>query len=140
MEWQRDGYTISTDPGRLDLSFTVDYLAQTYWGKGTDKAKIRQSIDNAIVFGLYAEDGRQVGFTRVVTDLARFAWLSDVFVLDELRGLGLGKWLVECAVAHPDLVDVTRFLLATNDADGLYRQYGFEPLPEPDAFMLKSQV
>ncbi len=140
MEWQRDGYTISTDPGRLDLTFTVDYLAQTYWGKGTAKEKIRQSIENAIVFGVYDSDGRQVGFARVVSDLARFAWLSDVFVLDELRGLGLGKWLVERAVEHPDLMDVRRFLLATDDAHGLYQQYGFAPLPEPGTFMLKSKV
>ncbi len=140
MEWNRDGYAISTDPNRLDMDFTVDYLAQTYWGQGTAKDKIRQSIENAIVFGLYDENGRQVGFARVVTDLARFAWLSDVFVLDELRGLGLGKWMMACIVGHPDLVDVRRFLLSTADAHGLYQQYGFAPLPEPEAFMLKSKV
>ncbi len=140
MEWQRDGYTISTEPGRLDWDFTVDYIAQTYWGQGTAKENIRRSIENAIVFGIYEDGGRQVGFARVVTDQCRFAWLSDVFVLDELRGKGLGKWLMARIVAHPDLADVTRFLLATADAHGLYRQYGFESLPEPDAFMLRSQV
>lgn len=102
MEWWRDGFVISTDAGRLDLDFTVDYLAQTYWGKNTPKDKIRRSIDNALIFGLYREGGGensgknwgQVGFCRVVSDKARFAWLSDVFVLDEMRGLGLGKWLM----------------------------------------------
>ena len=138
MEWHRDGYTISTDPGRLDIEFTVDFLVETYWGKGTAKDKIRRSIANALVFGVYGENGRQVGFCRVVSDQARFAWLSDVFVLDELRGLGLGKWQMDCTTNHPDLAAVTRFFLATNDAHGLYRQYGFEPLAEPEKFMMKT--
>ena len=138
MEWQRDGFTISTDMDRLDMAFTVDYLAQTYWGEGTAKDRIRRSIANALNFGLYRDSGQQVGFTRVVTDYARFAWLSDVFVIDDLRGLALGKWLVDCAVNHPDLAGMSRFLLATADAHGLYRQFGFEALPEPDAFMLRS--
>jgi GNAT superfamily N-acetyltransferase len=138
MEWRREGFTISTDPGRLDMALTVDYLAQTYWGRGTDKDRIRRSIENAIVFGLYATDGGQVGFCRVVTDHARFAWLSDVFVLDRARGLGLGKWLVACAVDHPDLAGLSRFILATADAHGLYRQFGFEALVDPDNFMMKS--
>ncbi|MBT3536126.1 MAG: GNAT family N-acetyltransferase [Rhodospirillaceae bacterium] len=138
MEWRRDGFVISTDAGRLDLAFTVDYLAQTYWGKDTPKEKIRRSIDNALVFGLYQDDGRQVGFCRVVSDKARFAWLSDVFVLDEMRGRNLGKWLVECAVSHRDLADVNRFFLATADAHGLYRQFGFEALADVEKFMMKS--
>ena len=138
MEWRRDGFVISTDAGRLDLAFTVDYLAQTYWGKDTPKEKIRRSIDNALVFGLYQDDGRQVGFCRVVSDKARFAWLSDVFVLDEMRGRNLGKWLVECAVSHWDLADVNRFFLATADAHGLYRQFGFEALADVEKFMMKS--
>jgi N-acetylglutamate synthase-like GNAT family acetyltransferase len=138
MEWQRDGFTVSTDPDRLDLTFTVGYLAQTYWGRDTAKDKIRLSIKNALNFGLYQDDGQQVGFTRVVTDYARFAWLSDVFVIDALRGRALGKWLVDCAVNHPDLMGMSRFLLATADAHGLYRQFGFEALPKSDRFMLKT--
>ncbi|NQV58126.1 MAG: GNAT family N-acetyltransferase [Alphaproteobacteria bacterium] len=138
MEWQRGGFSISTDMDRLDMAFTVDYLAQTYWGEGTAKAKIRQSIENALNFGLYQDDGQQVGFTRVVTDYARFAWLSDVFVIDDLRGRDLGKWLVECAVNHPDLKGMSRFLLATADAHGLYQQFGFEALAKPENFMLKT--
>ncbi|MBL6952898.1 MAG: GNAT family N-acetyltransferase [Alphaproteobacteria bacterium] len=138
MEWQRGGFTISTDMDRLDMAFTVDYLAQTYWGEGTAKGKIRQSIENALNFGLYQDDGQQVGFTRVVTDYARFAWLSDVFVIDDLRGRNLGKWLVECAVKHPDLTGMSRFLLATADAHGLYQQFGFEALAKPENFMLKT--
>ncbi|MBT3333742.1 MAG: GNAT family N-acetyltransferase [Rhodospirillaceae bacterium] len=139
MDWQRDGFTVSTDPARLDMAFTVDALAETYWCKGTPKAKIEKSIGNALIFGLYEDEtARQVGFCRVVTDFSRFAWLSDVFVLDEMRGRALGKFLVGCTVDHPELVDVTRFLLATNDAHGLYRQYGFENLAEAEKFMLKS--
>jgi GNAT superfamily N-acetyltransferase len=138
MEWRRDGFEISTDPGRLDLDFTVDYLAGTYWGQDTPKEKLRRSIANALIFGLYRAEGAQVGFCRVVSDQVRFAWLSDVFVLDELRGLGLGKWLVECAVHHPEVADVSRFLLATADAHGLYQQFGFEPLANGDRFMMKT--
>ncbi len=138
MDWQRDGFTVSTDPDRLDLTFTVGYLAQTYWGRDTAEEKIRLSIKNALNFGLYQDDGQQVGFTRVVTDYARFAWLSDVFVIDDLRGRALGKWLVDCAVNHPDLAGMSRFLLATADAHGLYRQFGFEALPKPENFMLKA--
>ena len=138
MEWHRSGLTISTDVDRLDMAFTVDYLAQTYWGQGTAKEKIRRSIENALNFGLYQDDMGQVGFTRVVTDYTRFAWLSDVFVIDALRGRALGKWLVDCAVNHPDLTGMSRFLLATADAHGLYQQFGFEPLPDPGAFMLKT--
>ena len=145
LEWQRDGYTVSTDPTRLDMSFTIDYLAETYWGKGTAKATIRKSMANALCFGLYedglSQDGaRQVGYCRVVTDFARFAWLSDVFVLDEMRGRNLGKFVADCAVNHPELVDVRRFLLATDDAHGLYQQYGFETLPNADKFMIKSSL
>jgi GNAT superfamily N-acetyltransferase len=149
MDWRRDGFVISTDAGRLDLDFTIDYLGQTYWGKDTPRDKLARSIDHALIFGLYREDGQkeggensrkdggQVGFCRVVTDQARFAWLSDVFVLDELRGLGLGKWLVHCAVHHPDVADVSRFLLATKVAHGLYQQFGFKALDEPRKFMVK---
>ena len=140
MEWQRDGYTISTDAHRLDMDFTVEFLAETYWGRDTALERIRRSIENSMVFGLYQADGRQVGFARVVTDYARFGWLSDVFVIDALRGRQLGKWLVDCAVNNPVLADVRRFLLATADAHGLYQQYGFAALPEPGDFMLKSRV
>ncbi len=140
MEWQRDGLVISTDPDRLDLDFTVDYIAQTYWGKDTPKDRIRLSIENALIFGLYEGSGRQVGFCRVVSDAARFAWLSDVFVLEEMRGRGLGKWLMECMVSHPNVAEVNRFFLATDDAHGLYKQFGFEGVSNPEKLMVKLHV
>ncbi len=137
-EWRRGGFTISTEPGRVDRELTAAFLAQSYWAKGTSREALLRSIDNALVFGLYDGGGAQVGFARVVTDWARFAWLSDVFVLERHRGQGLGTWLMEVVTGYPPLAGIQRFLLATADAHGLYRPFGFEPLPDPGHFMLKS--
>ena len=95
---------------------------------------VRHSLDHSLCFGLY-EKSRQVGFARVVTDRATFAWLCDVFILEEYRGRGLSKWLVECVMAHPALQGLRRFLLATRDAHGLYARHGFTPLEEPTRFL-----
>lgn len=129
-EWHRDGFTISTDPARLDRALIVDFLAGTYWGQGVSRAALERSIENALTFGLYEPGGGQIGYGRVVTDYARFAWLSDVFVLEAWRGHGLGKWLTETILAYEPVADVTRWLLATRDAQELYRAFGFgEVLP-----------
>jgi GNAT superfamily N-acetyltransferase len=123
VENERDGYVISTDKRRLDLGVISSYLSQTsYWAKGRALEVIARSIENSLCFGVY-KDGQQVGLARVVTDRATFAWLCDVFVLDAHRGRGLGKWLVESVVNHPDLQGVL-FLLGTRDAHELYRRYG----------------
>src|SRR5262249_2461302 len=95
---------------------------------------VRRSLENSLCFGLY-ESGRQIGFARVVTDRATFAWLCDVFVLDEYRGRGLAKWLVECVVGHPALQGLRRFLLATRYPHTLYERYGFQPLADPTRFL-----
>ena len=138
-EWRReDGFVISTDPGRVDYDFTVAVLRETYWGRDQDPAVLRASLRRAEPFGLYDPEGRQVGFARVVSDGARFGWLSDVFVLEELRGRGLGKWLVGTIVACPPYDRLQNFMLATHDAHGLYRQHGFAALDHPDRFMLRS--
>jgi GNAT superfamily N-acetyltransferase len=121
------GYEISTDPARLDLDVIHGFLRETYWAKGTTRATVERSIANSIPFGLYAPDGAQAGFARVVTDRAVFAYLGDVFVLPEHRGRGLGVWLVETVLAHPDLQGLRRFHLATADAHGLYARFGFRP-------------
>jgi GNAT superfamily N-acetyltransferase len=127
MELRRDGYLISTDPARLDREAIWRFLRTTYWSPGVARDVVERGIENSLVFGLYSADGEQAGFARVVTDYARFAWLADVFVLEGHRGSGLGVWLVETAVGHPQLAGL-RFVLATADAHGLYERFGFGPV------------
>ena len=127
MEQRRGAYLISTDPARLDVETVCRFLRTSYWASRVRREFVEQSIANSLVFGLYAADGSQAGFARVVTDRARFAWLADVFVLEPHRGRGLGKWLVQTVLAHPDLSEL-RFLLGTADAHGLYERFGFEPV------------
>jgi GNAT superfamily N-acetyltransferase len=134
MQWRRDEYEISTDPGRIDLEMTHRFLSEdAYWSPGVPLDVVRRAIEGSIVFGVY-RDGAQVGMARVVTDRATFAWLCDVFVLPEHRAAGLGKWLMECVKSHPDLQGLRRWMLATRDAHGLYAQFGFTPV-EPERFM-----
>ena len=137
MEWQRDGYIISDDPSRLDVDVIHGFLAASYWASGIPRDVVERSIAGSLPFGLYAPDGRQVGFARAITDRATFCWVCDVFVLSEERGRGLGVWLMETVVAHPELEGLRRFVLATRDAHGLYRKVGFAELPEPGRFMIR---
>jgi GNAT superfamily N-acetyltransferase len=127
-------YDISTDPGRLQLDAIHAYLVRSYWSPGVPQAVIARAIANSMCFGIYL-GGEQVGFARVITDKATFAYLSDVYVLEAHRGQGLSKRLVEQIQAHPDLQGLRRFLLATADAHGLYAQFGFTPLSAPDRMM-----
>lgn len=127
MEWTRDGFTISTDPARIDLDFVHDFLTRSYWAEGIPRATVARSIAGSLSFGIY-EGTRQAGFARVITDKATFAYLADVFVAEGFRGRGLSRWLLACILAHPDLQGLRRFLLATRDAHGLYQKFGFEPL------------
>ncbi|MFN8465728.1 MAG: GNAT family N-acetyltransferase [Caldilineaceae bacterium] len=141
MEWIRDdGYSISTDKQRLDVDYIHRWLSeQSYWAQGRSRETVEQSIANSLCFGLY-RGGKQVGFARVVTDLATFGWLCDVFVDESERGHALGKWLVQAVVSHPDLARIRRLLLATRDAHELYRKYGgFEVLASPERWMAKTQ-
>ncbi len=135
-EYQRDQFTVSADQAKLDIGVIHRYLAQeSYWGQGRPLEVIQRSIAHSLCFGVYAGD-QQVGFARVVTDYATFAWLCDVFVLESHRGLGLGKWLVECIVNYPSLQGLRRMMLATRDAHGLYHDYGgFEQLSAPERWM-----
>jgi GNAT superfamily N-acetyltransferase len=138
IEQQRDGYAISTDKTRLDIGLIHDFLSEdSYWAQGRPYAVVEESVEHSLCFGIYAGT-EQVGFARVVTDYATFAWLCDVFVVESHRGQGLGKWLVESVVAHPDLRGMQRFMLATRDAHDLYRRYaGFEPLEVPEKWMAR---
>lgn len=137
--WEREGHTVSTDPERLDRELIARFLAEeSYWATGRPAEVIDRSIEGSLCFGLYARAG-QLGFARVVTDWATFAWVCDVFVVPEARGRGLGVWLMECVVAHPELQGIRRWMLATRDAHELYRKVGFSELPEPSRFMIRQE-
>jgi GNAT superfamily N-acetyltransferase len=139
VEWHRGDYVISTDPARLDLDAIHRYLHQeAYWAKGIPRETMERSFEGSLVFGLYRGDA-QAGFARVVTDRAVFAYMGDVFVLDEHRGTGLGVWLVESLLSHPDLQGLRTFILGTTDAHGLYERFGFSvPPPERRQWMTRS--
>jgi GNAT superfamily N-acetyltransferase len=136
IESHRDTLLVSTDPSRLDLDAISEMLSRAYWSKDRTREVITQSLKNSLVFGVY-DSNHQIGLARVVTDFATFAWLCDVFILEEYRGRGIGKWLMETILAHPDLQGLRRFLLATRDAQELYSQYGFTPLHNPSRWMEK---
>jgi GNAT superfamily N-acetyltransferase len=127
-------YDISTDPSRLQLEAIHACLTRSYWSPGIPKEIVARAIANSLCFGIYLGDS-QVGFARVVTDKASFAYLADVYVLEEHRGQGLSKRLVAQILAHPDLQGMRRFMLATADAHGLYTQFGFKPLAKPQSVM-----
>lgn len=143
-ERRQGPYLISTDVALLDLDAIHAYLVRSYWSEGIPKALVARSIAGSLCFGLYltanedpAASARplQVGFARIISDRATFAYLCDVYVLEEHRGLGLSKWLLETLSAHPELQGLRRFLLATRDAHGLYTKFGFTPLARPQTFM-----
>jgi GNAT superfamily N-acetyltransferase len=133
-EWRRGEYLISTDKSRLNVELVRDFLKLSYWASGIPVEIVRRSIDNSLVFGVYTGD-EQVGFARVVTDYATFAYLADVFVLEAHRGRGLGKWMMQVITSHPRLQGFRRWMLATRDAHELYRKYGFAELERPVIFM-----
>lgn len=146
IEFNRPGFVISTDRSRLQINVIHDFLSnQSYWAQGRPVEVIQLSIENSLCFGVYAisvddpDIWTQVGFARVVTDYATFAWLCDVFVVPSHRKLGLSKWLVECVTHHPYLNTIRRIILATSDAHELYRKYGeFEPLTQPERWMIRT--
>jgi GNAT superfamily N-acetyltransferase len=136
VRWVRDdGYEVSTAPGRLDLDVIHGFLQTAYWSVGVPRDVIERSIANSIPFGLYGAHGDQVGFARVVSDRTVFAYLGDVFVVPEHRGRGLGVWLVECVLGHPELQGLRRWHLATADAHALYRRFGFAESTTPERHM-----
>jgi GNAT superfamily N-acetyltransferase len=133
-------YLISTDPARLDVATIHRYLSEdSYWAQHIPLATMERAIAHSLCFGAYAPDGALAGFCRVVTDRATFAWLCDVFVLPAHRGHGLGKQLVRTMLAHPDLQNLRRHLLATLDAHGLYEQHGYTPLRYPERWLERAR-
>lgn len=133
-EWRRDEFTISTERERINFAFVHEFLSRSYWANNIPFEVVRRSIENSLCFGIY-EAEKQVGFARVVTDRATFAYLCDVFVIEEYRGRGLSKWLMETTLAHPEAQNLRRWMLATRDAHGLYGQFGFTALDAPEIFM-----
>lgn len=119
---------------RVDVAVVTEFLAQSYWAKSISRDIVEKSLRGSLCFSLL-DDGRQIGFARVITDRATFAFLADVFVIAEYRGRGLGVWLVECVIEHPDLQGLRRWMLGTADAHGLYEKFGFELLKRPETFM-----
>jgi GNAT superfamily N-acetyltransferase len=130
-----DGYVVSTDLERLDVDVIHGFLRTAYWSAGIPRATVERALAHSIPFGLYEPGGSQCGFARVVSDRATFAYLGDVFVLPEHQGRGLGVWLVECVLAHPELQGLRKWHLATADAHELYRRFGFHPPRSPEAQM-----
>lgn len=137
MHATRGNYTIDTDKSKLDVDLIQSFLTNdSYWAKERTIGQTVKAIENSICFGLFSET-RLIGFARVVSDQATFAYIGDVFVIDEFRGRGLSKWLMETMLEHPDLQGLRRWILATQDAHGLYKQFGFEELKHPDRWMEK---
>ena len=128
------GFEISTDRARLDVALVHEFLRTSYWAEGRGRSVVERSIEHSLCFGVY-QGGRQVAFARVVSDRAVFAYLMDVFVVPEFRGHGISKALMRAVLDHPDLQNLRLFLLATRDAHGLYKRFGFRPLAEPERMM-----
>lgn len=131
----KDDFCISTDKQKLDINAIHHFLStQAYWSLNIPKSTVERSIQNSLCFGLYLND-KQIGFARVISDCATIAYLGDVYVLEEFRGKGLSKWLMETVTAHPDLQGLRRWILLTGDAHGLYRQFGWKDIADPSRWM-----
>ena len=135
MEWRRDDFVVSDDPARLDRDRVRRFIAdESYWAAGIPRGVMDKAIDHSLCFGVY-RGAEQLGFARVVTDRATFGYLCDVFVDPAHRAAGLGKWLVECVLAHPDLQGLRRLSLMTRDAHTLYQRFGFKPMADATRYL-----
>jgi GNAT superfamily N-acetyltransferase len=136
LSWKHPGgeFEILTDPARIDIPLVHRFLTSSYWAKGIPEATVRRSIEHSLCFGVY-RGSRQVGFARVISDYATFAYLADVFVVEDFRGKGLAAWMMQCIVEHPELQGLRRWSLLTRDAHELYRKFGFRELSAPERWM-----
>jgi N-acetylglutamate synthase-like GNAT family acetyltransferase len=134
IETQHGQFTISTDPNRLDIDAICDFLSRAYWANTRPRERTERALKNSLVFGVYEGD-KQIGMARVVSDYSIFAYLCDVFIDEDYRGHGLGKWLIQTIMEHPDLKEMRRWVLVTSDAHGLYKQYGFTTIEDPEHWM-----
>jgi N-acetylglutamate synthase-like GNAT family acetyltransferase len=131
-------FIISTNKSKLDVALIHNYLSkESYWAKNIPIDTVRRSIKGAVCFGVYEKQNekKQIGFARVITDKATYGYLADVFILEPYRGIGLSKWMMHEILNHPDLQHFRRWMLATRDAHGLYAQFGFTPIDNPERFM-----
>ncbi|MCH2032328.1 MAG: GNAT family N-acetyltransferase [Tenacibaculum sp.] len=136
-ETHRDNYTISTDRNKLDIPTIHKFLSnETDWANGIPFNTLKTSIDNSLNFGIYHEK-KQIGFARIISDFSTIAYLGDVYILQEYRGKGLSKWLMNEITEHPNLQGLRRWILLTNTAEWLYKKYGFTELPHPEFYMEK---
>ena len=134
IETHRDNFTISTDPSRLDLDAIFDFLSRAYWANTRPHERTERAIQNSLTFGVY-EGNKQIGVARVVTDYSIFAYLCDVFIHEDYRAHGLGKWLIQTILEHPNLKEVRRWVLVTSDAHELYKRFGFASIEDPGHWM-----
>jgi len=134
---RRSDIFLSTDKSKLDITAIHNFLKTSYWARNISVSVVEKSIKNSLCFGLY-ENKKQIGFAKVISDYAASALLRDVFILELYQGQGLGKWLIEHILVHPELQNVPKWLLGTKDAHELYRRYGFENLTAPETLMIRS--
>ena len=130
----KEGFAITTEKEFFNVEYIHVFLSSSYWAEKIPIETVQKSIDNSLCFGVF-HLGKQIGFARVITDKATFAYLADVFIDEAYRGQGLSKWLMEEIMAHPEIQGIRRFMLATRDAHGLYAQFGFGPITFVDRWM-----
>jgi GNAT superfamily N-acetyltransferase len=138
MKWQKEQFAIDTDPSQLDIDRVHSFLSKSYWATGIPIEIVKKSIQNSLCFGLYVSNEnrlQQIGFARIVSDYATFAYLGDVYVEESWRGKGLSKWMMSCVMSHPQLQGLRRICLGTRDAHDLYKKYGFEVIKQPENWM-----
>lgn len=134
INYAKGGFTITTDKEKIDIETVHKFLSNSYWASSRSKEVIISSIENSLCFSIFKVD-KQVGFARVITDYSTFAYLCDVYIEEQFRGNGLGTWMLECILNHPNLLNLRRWLLATKDAQDLYRKFSFNNLKNPEKFM-----
>ena len=138
MDWQKGEFTISTSRALLQIDAIHKFLSEeSYWARERTREQTETAIKNSLPFGVYKGEN-QIGFARIVTDYATFAYLGDVYILSEFRGQGLSKWLMETIVNHPELQGFRRWVLATKDAHTLYEKFEFTGLKFPERWMEKT--
>jgi len=134
MEWTNENFSITTDESKIDISYVHRILSNSYWSENIPFEIVQRSIKGSLCFAVFFQQ-KQIGFARVISDEATFAYLADVFIDPDFQGRGLSKWLMKTIMEYPSLQGLRRILLATRDAHGLYRQFGFTPLTSPDRWM-----
>ena len=142
----KNNYFITTDKSKIDIDYVHRFLSQSYWSPGVQIQVVKKAMEGSLCFGIFDNDiqtlpvGRQVGYARMITDKATFAYMADVFIDENYRGKGLGKWLIEMILAHPDVKGLRRILLATKDAHNLYEKCGFTSINNPERYMVYNPV